>query len=50
MESALQIVCVERHIERPDGPALRPDGLRWWSGLSACAQNQLGFRVSRGIC
>jgi hypothetical protein len=25
--------CVERHIERPDGPALRPDGPR--SGQSA---------------
>jgi hypothetical protein len=33
-----------------DGPALRPDGPRWWHGRSMRAQSQLGFRVSRGIC
>jgi hypothetical protein len=33
-----------------DGPALRPDGPRWWRGRSARAQSQLGFLVSRGIC
>jgi hypothetical protein len=26
------------------------DGPRWWRGRSACAQSQLGFLVSRGIC
>jgi hypothetical protein len=31
-----------------DGLAPRPDGPR--SGQSACAQSQLGFLVSRGIC
>jgi hypothetical protein len=35
--------------DRADGPALRPDDPRWWRGRSAHAQNQLGFRVSRGI-
>jgi hypothetical protein len=26
-----------------DGPALRPDGPRWWHGQSVRAKNQLGF-------
>jgi hypothetical protein len=55
MESALQIVCVERHIERPDGPALRPDGPRSKqsapvAGRSAHAQSSLGFRVLCYVC
>jgi hypothetical protein len=40
-------------IDRADGPALRPDGPdgpQWWRERSAHAQNQLGFRVSCGIC
>jgi hypothetical protein len=33
-----------------DGPALRPDGPRWWRERSVRAPSQLGFLVSRGIC
>jgi hypothetical protein len=36
---------------RPWGRTVRgPDSLQWWRGRSARAQNQLGFRVSCGVC
>jgi hypothetical protein len=43
-------VGVGHQNDRADGPDPSSDGPHWWRGQSARAQNQLGFRVSRGFC